>query len=539
MQSLKITKDRYAQIFGGMGFNNTEALMYPAIEKEHFDQLLCKCYREVAPGFMRTFAGYADQTRESMDAFYDYYTRMQKVTDTPMFVTTPRAKVHFSEEEMVEYCEKVADKLAYLKKEKGMNHLRYYCFSGEMSRGDWGLMINDLPLFKHYHELLYRAFQKRELDIGLLATDASGYHNWDTMDWAIRNMSPITEDYCLHIYETGHGLDDLTFYDFFYEKCNEKVMKAIKNNGKRLILAEMGVQDSSAILTYGNGVVKDVCRYYEKPETRAYCALMLVEMAFAAINAGVYAFAYWSYADLPDPYSCAYSEKPGYAKAWGECEKFVICGTTDVRYNKWGSFRWEDDGDYSPKEFWWGIAPMIKLFKRNSKVLTIEKEDKNLRCCGILNRDGSVSIGIVNRNAEPTEIRLDSALFQKKIRVYTYDPLHVPYNRFGDLQAPSAVLDAEKPVYTLSGNSIAFFTTDYQEKSKPVSAQNVTLSDGKLTWEAVSDPGHCYYRVYAGAGKGFRPGPNNQVASTVACDLPVEDSQRCYKVLSVDQWGNV
>ena len=30
-----------------------------------------------------------------------------------------------------------------------------------------------------------------------------------------------------------------------------------------------------------------------------------------------------------------------------------------------------------------------------------------------------------------------------------------------------------------------------------------------------------------------------QIASTVACDLPIEDEKASYKVLSVDQWGNV
>lgn len=127
METVKITKSRYPQIFGGAGFNNIEAMMYKAIDKEHFDQLLCKCYREIAPGFMRTFAGYFDQTKESMDAFAEYYERMQKVTDTPIFLTTTRARVNFTEEEMVDYCEKVADKLLYMKKEKGIGHLRYYC----------------------------------------------------------------------------------------------------------------------------------------------------------------------------------------------------------------------------------------------------------------------------------------------------------------------------------------------------------------------------------------------------------------------------
>ena len=537
MQTVSVKKERYPQIFGGMGFHNSEALLYPIIEKEHFDQFLCKCYREVAPGFMRTFAGYDDWTKESMDAFYAYYERMQKVTDTPIYIAAARGKLHFSEEEMERYCENVADNLVYLKKEKGMNHLRYYCFSNEMSQCGWGELMKDLPLFKRYHEMLYRAFQNRRLDIGLLATDASCYSNWDTVDWAIENMSRITEDYCLHIYENTHSLEDLSFYDFFYEKCNEKVLKASRNDGKRLILGEIGIQDGKFALTYGNGVVRDVCRYYEEPDTRAYCALMLVEMAFSAINAGVFALAYWSFADLPDPYSCAYSEKPGYAKIWGQCEKYIAGGTTDIRYNKWGFFRWEDDGDYSPKEFWWGVAPMIKLFKRNSKVLTINTGDHKLRCCGVLNRDGSVSIGIVNRNSEDIPIRLDSTLFKKPIRVYEYDPNHVPYNRFGDLQQHSDVLDV--PEYTLKANAITYFTTDYQEKTKPVCARGVAVSKGKLTWKAVADPNHCYYRVYAGSNKHFMPAPDNQIASTVACDLPIQDSGLCYKVLSVDQWGNV
>lgn len=538
MISFKISKHRYTQIFGGMGYNNMEALMYPAIEKEHFDQILCKCYRDIAPGFMRTFSGYVDQTKESMDAFAEYYNRMQKVTDTPIFLTTPRAKVHFNEREMEDYCERVADNLVYMKREKGINHLRYYSFSGEMSRGDWGVLMNDLPTYKRYHELLYSAFQKRNLDMGLLATEATGYPCWDTMDWAIRNMSPITEDYSLHIYDP-HDPHDLSFYDFFYGKCVEKVAKAIRNSGKRLILSEIGIQDSAATLTYGNGYQVDICRYYDNDELRPYCGLMLVEMAFAAINAGVYAFAYWSYSDLPDPYSCAYSEKAGFAKAWGECERFVIAGTTDVRYNKWGCFRWEDNGDYSPREFWFALGPMIKLFKRNSKVLTIETEDPLLRCCGVYNRDGSASVGVVNRNRSPVDITLDSDLFNKAIRVFEYDPQNVPYNRFGDLQAPSAVLPARDGKYTLKPYSLTFFTTDYQEKAQTVAAQNIKADQGKLTWDEVSDPNHCYYRVFADRNAEFVPCIDNQIASTVACDLPIKDDKMYYKVISVDQWGNI
>ena len=173
---------------------------------------------------------------------------------------------------------------------------------------------------------------------------------------------------------------------------------------------------------------------------------------------------------------------------------------------------------------------MIKLFKRNSKVMTVTTGDPLLRCCAVQNRDGSVSLGIVNRHPEDTEITLDSSLFKKDIRVYEYEPANVPYNVFGDLQGVSAVLPKDSATYTLKGTSVTFFTTDYQEKAETVEASGVKAEEGKLTWEAVADPNHCYYRI-------FQDG--KQIASTIACDLPIEDENAAYKVLSVDQWGNV
>jgi len=528
VQTVSIRKERYAHMFGGMGFHNNEAMLYPVIEKEHFDQLLCKCFREAAPGFMRTVAGYADWTKESMDALYEYYSRTQKVTDTPIYLAAAKGAIHFSEEEMEAYCEKVADNFVYLKKEKGMNHLRYYCFSNEMTRGIHGVLLKDLPTFKKYHQMLFRAFQNRDLQIGLLATDASGYPAWESMDWAIANMAEVTEDYCLHIYERDPNLEDLDFYNFFYEKCLEKVEKALKSDGRRFILGEIGIQDGSKQVLGNKNVLLDVCRFYDDDWKRAYCALKQVEMAFAAINAGVFAMAYWSFTDYPDPYSCAYSEKPGFAQKWGQCERF-ISGTTDFKYNKWGFFRWEDDGDHSPREPWWAIGPMVKLYKRNSKVLTIDPGDEKLRCCGIRNLDGSVTVGIVNRNKEEKEIRLDTTLFTKPIRVYEYDPRNVPYNRFGDLQAPVAVLSPEAPGYVLKPESIAYFTTDYREKAETVEAANLQVEEGKLTWSPVTDENHCYYRIFA---------DGEQIASTIACDLPVTDEKASYRVVSIDQWGN-
>ena len=36
MQKVTIQKERYTHVFGGMGFHNNEALMYPVIEKEYW-----------------------------------------------------------------------------------------------------------------------------------------------------------------------------------------------------------------------------------------------------------------------------------------------------------------------------------------------------------------------------------------------------------------------------------------------------------------------------------------------------------------------
>ena len=539
MTNVKIIKGRYPNVFGGIGFHNNEAMLYPLIEKDHFEQYICKCYREIAPGFMRTFGGYDDWTKEHMDAFAEYYHKMQAVTDTPIYLAGAKGKVHFSDEDRKLYCERVADNLLYLKKEKGVKHLRYFCYSNEMSCGTWGDLMKELPTFKKYHEFLHSAFQNRLLDIGLLATDASEYDNWKTVDWAMENMPRITEDYTVHIYERAHDIYNLEFYDFFYEKCNELCKKAIINDGRRVHMSEFGLQkNESTHLQFGNNVVIDVCRYYWDDFERAYCALMLAEMVFCAINAGVFTMAFWSFTDYPDPYFCAYSTGDEYSRKWGMCERFVS-GTTDSKYNKHGVMRWEDDGDYSAKEFYWCLAPLMKLFKKNTKVLDIETDDKLLRSCGIMNRNGSVSIGIVNRNKEETEIKLDSSLFRKKIRVYEYDPRNVPMNKFSDIQDYTVLLDENNPVYTLKAESVTFFTTDYEEKAESVYAEDVTVSGNILSWTEVSDKNHVYYRVYASDTEDFTPSKENQIASTVGTDIKISDNSLFYKVLSVDKYGNV
>ena len=87
MAKITISKPEYAPIFGGLGFHDSEAGMYRLIPQKSFDESIAKCYREISPGFMRCFFGFSDQTREVMDDFADCYERMQKVTNTPIYMT--------------------------------------------------------------------------------------------------------------------------------------------------------------------------------------------------------------------------------------------------------------------------------------------------------------------------------------------------------------------------------------------------------------------------------------------------------------------
>ncbi len=134
MAKITVTKPKYAPLFGGVGFHNSEAGMYRLLSRRSFEEKIAKCNRELSPGFMRCFAGYSDWTRQAMDDFADYYEQMQKVTDTPIYLTPGRGKLHFSEEDMRRYAEDVAVRLEYLVRKRNVKHLAYYCFSNELSQ---------------------------------------------------------------------------------------------------------------------------------------------------------------------------------------------------------------------------------------------------------------------------------------------------------------------------------------------------------------------------------------------------------------------
>ena len=258
--------------------------------------------------------------------------------------------------------------------------------------------------------------------------------------------------------------------------------------------------------------------------------------------------------DYPDPYTCHYAEHDEFAKKWGMCEPF-ISETQDVKYNKYGLMKWEDDGDYTVREAYWCLGLISKYCKRNAKVLDIENDDPLVRMTALINRDGTITIAAVNRHTEPTPIKLSLNLKnikkQKPLRVYEYDSRNVCTNEFGDLQDFTTLLPiGEGEVeYTLLPESFTVLTSDYKEREKTLFAQKVVLKNNLLSWNPVSDPEHCYYRVYRGTKPDFTPSRENQIASTVDTSLDLnarylDDSAilnvkgRYYKVVSVDRSGN-
>lgn len=528
MTDVFINYMKYTSLFGGMGFHNSEAGMYRLIEPEYFNRVVSKCNREVSPGFMRTWGGFAEWTKQAMDEFFEYYTKMQKKTDTTIYIVPGRGISRENPEARRKWASDVADRIAYLY-QKGMRHLRYYCMSNELSLDGWGTMTHKLEVFKEYQEYLWREFQKRDLPIGLLATDAAHYKNWNTIEWAMQNISYMTDAYCGHLY-IGELFDceDLGLYKWAYNIFCEFSNQA-RLQEKRFILGEYGW---GGIWEKAVGSTIDVPRYVHT-EKEAYSFLSLAEVSLAALNAGVYTMSFWTFLDYPDPQSRAWRENSGdFSRKWSESMKYLGWGT-DVRYNQCGLLHWNKP-ENPAYDGYWCLGLMCRYLKKDSRLLQTICEDDLLRMGAVHHNDGSVSICIVNRHPHNVDIKLHFDFPQQKdLRVFRYDTDHVPRNQFADLQ-PYDCMSKLEPDNTaqlqLHGSSVTVITTEYIDRI-PTPIENISVNENQITWKPCSDAEHCYYRVYQNGV---------QIASTVESYLNhiQTDPAANYTVCSVDIYGN-
>lgn len=528
MSKIVFSKPMLRWNFGGVGFHNSEASMTPIMTEEFLNQRVLKSFNEISPTFTRIYAGYADWTREAMDDFVDYYDKTFRKANTTIYAVPGRMPMPTEDFDIEDYCERVATNLEYVVKERKCTKIRYYCVTNELSCGNtYAYLAGNLELFKKLHERLFAAFNRHNLDIGLLATDCSATEEFWQLEWAARNMDEVTDAYCSHLYVDARSPYDESFYDYFYNAFENPVRVAYKLQ-RRFILGEYGINaphkwERSAVM--GN----DVCYAVDFPEAEGLYALTLAEATAAAINVGCFATVFWTLFDYPDPIIREDGDTEEEKKLY-QVARFSGHGLT-FRYNKNGCIRWDDEEkDYTARASLYTMGWFAKLFKKNTRVLKSDWDDKLLRACGVTDKDGKVSLVIINREkcAKTIDITLEHKT-DAPLRRYDYEVENIPYNDFGDLQKVSGLVDASSGEFAIEvgPESVTFLTTDYVDR-EPSKIKNIVAETDLVSWSPCEDAEHVYYRVYK---------DGVQIASTV--DEKIKSAGNgVYEVYSVDKFGN-
>ena len=521
--SIDITDSIINNSYGGVGFHVIFHLNKPS--QWQMDQVFAKRWRELNPSFARINDDPGWNKRD-LDQFSDFM-QIMKFTNTEMYFTSFGAETihHYKNEK--DYVKKEVDNLEYLKKEKGFNKLNYYCMTNELSLDEWASMVNDLDRFKHIHQLFYNEISKRGLDIKLLATDASPFVYWPTIEWAAKNMDDITGVYGGHHYFNEHDVKDLSFYGFFLDKMKWASGLAGSKN-KRFIMGEFGPMQTFSDI---DSIYYDGCIYNNTP-LEVYTGLQMGEAIIAQINGGIYASCYWTFSDMP---------------TLSNSKEFPY------RANKWGIFKWYFD-DFTTKPNYYALGIITKFFRGPAKAYVIHNPDTLLRMAAIKNTErNTFSVAIVNRNTskQVVSINIKDAQPGTFFRKYIYDPAKLPYNYFGDLQPYSKKITLTDHVLsdTLPAYSLVVYTSDFDENPPaPVAGFNAGVEKtkygdrNKLKWEASPEEDFCYYRVYRSEKPGVEITPMNQVASTIGTeyiDLRAHSTPKYYyRIVAVDKSGN-
>lgn len=491
--------------FCGVGFHVFDHT-FPTTP-ELVNTVIAKRWREINPSFARMNDS-PDWDRAMLDKAADYILRL-KGTGTEVYLTTWGPRETQPGEERRVYAKHVVDSLEYLIRQRGCTNIRWYCMTNELTLKGWGALANDLLTFKDYHQCIYDELQARELEVGLLATDAAPLSYWHTLEWAAQNMDDITSIYGGHHYFNDWPLTDERFYPWFLEKLRWACGIA-RAKGKHFILGEFGCKQDGRTV---NGVKLDRCVYFDTPD-EPMVGIQLCEAAIAAINAGVYAMGNWTYADFPDDYHPHY-------------------------INKWGTFRWSGN-DFSTRPHYYAYGLMTKYFRGPATVFEVICNDPRLRVCALRNNvTGSYSVAAINRNTRDVRLALTvtGEPLNQKLRKYVYDPQHPPVNPFGDLQGPVGTVEMKNGRLNdvLTVGTLTVYTTAYEEKPPaPVMNVRVQTNDAGqavVTWEAPPEPDIAYYRVYAG---------ETQIASTIATEYVDKEGgkRKQYRVIAVDDSGN-
>ena len=548
-----IEKPYFRWLFGGFGFQNAESRLTALMTDEFHDQRAVKSFRELSPSFPRLYVGMNGESKESLDRFADYYDETFRQCDTTIYAVGGAMPAFADKLDVEAHAEGVAKSLEYLVKVRDCRKIRFYCLTNELMSGDqWGYFWRQkkMDLFKSFHYALYDAFRRHGLDIQLAASDGSyGRRQAEELKWTVENMDLVTGIYCTHYYDFGVRPGDVNAYEIFTGQFTNVVALAMCKT-KRWMLGEFGIAPPRA-----NGVMVDDRNWNGvDPKRSGLAALTTAEMAMAAVNAGAYAVISWSFCDYPDPFVVEDSHDPaGHARY--ESGKSVY--RPDMKYNKWGMFRWSDvRRDYGPNPTYITLGMMSRYFRKGATVLKATVSDPLLRATVLENPDATMTAAIVNHGAKRVVAISGWDFIQRPVRVYAYDSSAPSLNSFGDLPGPVCTLSSKcgQLRVEVPEKGMVFLTTDYRDRN-PAAIADVRIADGKLVWTASKEPEHCYYRVYK---------DGKQIASTMATSLdlglengqavrsasrtvdsavsPAADAKNCiplaFAVTSVDKWGN-
>ncbi len=498
--------------FEGVGFHASHPLHWTT--KEHFEQVLAKRWRELAPSFARVNHRWAQRRpvqsdRQALEALARHLVFMKENTGTVVYLTTFGMGETEPGEERRRYAQAVANDLEFLLK-AGATNLRYYCVTNELSLTAWASLRNDLATFRDYHQEIFAELRKRNLPVLLLATDASPIRYWSTLEWAAEHMDEITGVYGGHHYIESDDPGDLEFYDYFYKQCLWAVQLA-RSKGKDFILGEFG---SRQYHDRRWGIRWDTCLHYGT-QREPQAALQVCEAALAAINAGVCAMAYWTFTDYPD--------EPGLA-----------------RINQWGVFKWLTNGCETRAPYY-AYGLLTKFFRGPATVVRVEVNDALVRASAVRNNEtGQWSVAIINRrtSAIPLWLRWNGSAPVRPFRKYVFEVAAPPRTDDGDLQEPLGKVGFAEGVLvdTLPANSLVVYTTAYDEEPPPaVEGLKVEPVAGgrRLSWLPSPATDLCYYRIYHN---------NLRIGSTITTEFldtgPTRNQPGRYRVVAVDTSGN-
>ena len=507
-ERIAISRSLVREHFGGPGFQ--AEMFLDTATPEFFDQVLAKRWREMNPRFARLMLHrqvYPDA--KPLDSLARQIVFMKETTGTEVYVTGGLKEDAPEGEARQAWARRVAGELEYLFK-AGASNLKWHCIANELSLHGFNSMHDDLPTFRSYELALFQELQARKLPIKILATDASPIKNWDTIEWASKNMDDIAGVYRGHHYADDFEPDDAGFYEAFKAKCAWAAGLA-KARGKDFIVGEFGVHRYMQLRW---GARWRSAKAYGQP-SEPMSGLQAAEAVIAAINAGVYAIGYWTFVDYPDERG----------------------GATGL--NHWGLFRWMS-GEAIPRAPYYAYGLMTKFFRGPAAVHQVETGDPLVRVAAIQNEETKTwSIAVVNREARamPVSVTFPETP-DKPFRKYVFDTAHVPVTDDGDLQEFSGKLQATqgKLTDTIAPFSLAVYTTAYHDAPpSPVSGLTATLANDvtSLRWKPNAERDICYYRVFH---KGIRIGSTTQAGFEDAG--PTRHLPGDYSVVAVDQSGN-